>query len=590
MLNRKNRRNEYGEKWAIAVALMDNPLGIDEIEHHFSSIGRRIGFFHIDSLFHANHEQPFKQWLQGILKNMQEINWVIKKDTKYELTEKGRKEAELAYNENVYAGKIVKRALNPYTVSTVTFIVHLLLAAIKLPAALISGSVGLLSDSLDTLADALSSLFVFVGIRKNKERLANTFLVFLMIVTGGLTLYKAVSRFLAPSIVAVDTYTFIAVILSALICMVLWGYQRYTGIKTNTPALVTQSIDSRNHVFAACSVIAGLIAAKLNFVWLDIAVGLVVALLICKTAIELLLELVRGDNEEDLTGNKIFFSFYSNYKDQAYRLWILQTIKENKIQSKQELIDYIKQQTDTSGNRSLMAFEKDHFTQLDNQSVAYVNDLILQTYITETNPISLTAKGQTLLENKGKKTIKHFLTCSFLLWYLAEFILLHWGITSLSELIGAESLGLRTLRPIIVWNTNYSLPGFITLLVGAMMYVYGRYHVRKISILLKRQKKNTLLTEGYFKRVRHPMYGMFATIQVGLLSSANYKWTLILSVIFFLAMYVNALTEERQLISIYKESYWEYMKSTKAILFSKKHFIVLIAMLLNNITLLIGLY
>lgn len=403
MLKRENRKNEYGEKWALAVALMDSPLTLDEIENHFSSIGRRIGFFHINALFHRDQDQPFKKWLEGILLNMQEIEWIVENNAKYELTEKGRMEAEIAYKETEYAGKLLKKALNPYIVSTITFIVHLLLVALKLPAALISGSVGLLSDSLDTLADALSSLLVCVGIRKNKEKLANTVLVLLMIVTGGLTLYKAISRIFTPTLVVVDAYTFTAAIVSAMICMLLWIYQRYTGIKTNTPTLITQSIDSRNHVFAACSVIVGLIAARLNFVWLDIAVGLAVSILICKSALELLIALLKETSEEESISDKPVFAFYSNYKDREYRLWILRMIQANEIRSKSELINHIKQKIDTTGNRTLMAFKKDVFTELDTMCEKYVDDLILQEYITDEHPVSLTEKGGNWLENKGTR-------------------------------------------------------------------------------------------------------------------------------------------------------------------------------------------
>ena len=45
-------------------------------------------------------------------------------------------------------------------------------------------------------------------------------------------------------------------------------------------ALITQSIDSRNHVIVGVSVTAGLVAALLNFGLLDALVGLAVAILI----------------------------------------------------------------------------------------------------------------------------------------------------------------------------------------------------------------------------------------------------------------------------------------------------------------------
>ena len=58
------------------------------------------------------------------------------------------------------------------------------LAAIKLPAGILSGSVALINDAADTLLDALSSLVVYAGIRFNRERGANIVLVLLMLATG----------------------------------------------------------------------------------------------------------------------------------------------------------------------------------------------------------------------------------------------------------------------------------------------------------------------------------------------------------------------------------------------------------------------
>jgi hypothetical protein len=358
MSRNRRERNDYGEKWAVAVTLMDKPCNIDEVEEHYSVIGRRFGVFNIDSVLEGHNKQSLRQWLEEILLNMKEIGWVVKKDELYELTDEGRKEADKVYSESENAGKLLKKVLSASMVSTVTFITHLVLAIIKLPAALLSGSIGLLSDSLDTLADALSSLLVWIGIRRHKEEAANTVLVILMLVTGGFTLYKAVARIFDPVLPEVDSFTFVATVISALLCAILYLYQRYTGVKTKTPALITQSVDSRNHVIAALSVIAGLVAVLLDFVWLDIAVGLVVAILICKSAVELLIELIKRAGGEEVE-NFEKFALHYKYREREYSKWLMQTICENAFSSEAELLDYVKNQLDTKGNRTLMAFGKD---------------------------------------------------------------------------------------------------------------------------------------------------------------------------------------------------------------------------------------
>jgi len=54
--------------------------------------------------------------------------------------------------------------------------VQLGLAALKLPAGLLSGSVGLLNDATDTLLDGISSLLVYAGLRFDRERTVNVVL------------------------------------------------------------------------------------------------------------------------------------------------------------------------------------------------------------------------------------------------------------------------------------------------------------------------------------------------------------------------------------------------------------------------------
>ena len=88
-------------------------------------------------------------------------------------------------------------------------------------------------------------------------------------------------------------FTFLATLLSAVFCVGLWVHQRYVGLRSGHLALITQSVDSRNHVIVAAGVTAGLVAALLRYPLLDTLVGLAVALLILKSAVELAVEILR---------------------------------------------------------------------------------------------------------------------------------------------------------------------------------------------------------------------------------------------------------------------------------------------------------
>jgi hypothetical protein len=164
--------------------------------------------------------------------------------------------------------------------------------------------------------------------------------VILMLGTGVLTLYQAGRRFFVPFEPEVDWFAFMAAILSALVCAVLWAYQRYVGLRSGVMALITQSVDSRNHVIVAASVTAGLVAALLRFPLLDTLVGLGVALLILKSAIELAVETARSLGEEgiDLSRYQLGIGVsFDRFRQGQLRDWMLYLVDRQGVTTRTEL-------------------------------------------------------------------------------------------------------------------------------------------------------------------------------------------------------------------------------------------------------------
>ena len=275
------KHSEYGQSWAIAAALVDGPKTINEIAEHFRILMRRFGFF-------LNPFTTFKgeksDFLVNTLAVMQKEGWIIyhENDATYELTSSGRAEADIVLNELNQSGQKVRSFLKPTMVSKTTFLVHLLLGAIKLPAALLSGSVSLLNDALDTLMDALSSVIVFWGIRSDREQFSGFFLLSCMIITGGYAMRESISRFISGSTIEADPIAFIAVIISAILSALLWFYQKYAGLAAGSLSILAQSVDSKNHLLVAGGVCTSLIAASLGLPVIDLIVGIAIALMILK--------------------------------------------------------------------------------------------------------------------------------------------------------------------------------------------------------------------------------------------------------------------------------------------------------------------
>jgi cation diffusion facilitator family transporter len=387
----------------IAICLLDAPRTVLEIEQQFIAFGRRLGIF-VDLVDQeALDRGDLTQGLLVDLEKMTETGWVERQEERYALTPLGHEEASKRLASLRKLGGKVHKLLQPQTVAQVSLAVHLGLAALKLPAGLLSGSVGLLNDAADTLLDGLSSLLVYAGMRFDKERVVSVVLVLLMLVTGGFTFYEAVRRFFVPFEPEVDWFTFLATILSALVCLVLYFYQRFVGLRGGSMALITQSVDSRNHVIVAASVTAGLIASLLRFPLLDTLVGLAVAVLILKSAVELAVELVRSLGEEDVDLSRYRMGLaeqYEQFRQAQLRDWMLYLVEERGVLTRAELLARARQALDFGDNPVLQELglaERPQAGEMIEQSLA---GLIERGWLAEQDRLTVTDAGKDRLRRR----------------------------------------------------------------------------------------------------------------------------------------------------------------------------------------------
>jgi len=394
---------EYGQSWEIAAALWDGPRTLPEIVDHFHSYIRLLGLFSVTGRMERRHERMAKRIKESV-ERLTERGWVAREGERYALTSTGREEASKPLADMRRTRARLSKLAQPQAVSQVGLAVHWGLAALKLPAALLSGSVGLLNDATDTLLDGLSSVLVYLGLHFDKERAVNVVLVLLMLTTGGFTFYEAVRRFFVPCEPEVDWFTFVATIMSALVCLALYAYQRYVGLRSGSLALITQSVDSRNHVIAAASVTAGLVATLLRFPLLDTLVGLAVAVLILKSAVELAVETVRSLGEEEVDLSHFEFGLaaqYTKFRQAQMRDWMLYLVEKQGIETRAELIAQARQTLDFSDNPMLrelgLAQQQSPVNESIEQSLA---ELFRRGWLTGKEQLTVTDAGRKHLSRR----------------------------------------------------------------------------------------------------------------------------------------------------------------------------------------------
>ena len=395
-------REEYGKSWEIAAALWDGPRTIGEIVDHFHGYARLLGFFTVTARMEQRHDE-MRQRIEEMVEVLVERGWVVREGERYALTPLGREEAEKPLADLRRTRTRLRNLARPETASKVGLVAHLGLAALKLPAALLSGSVGLLNDAADTLLDGLSSVLVYLGLRFDGERAVNILLVLLMLGTGIFGFREAVRRFFVPFEPEVDAFTFAAAIVSALVCWVLYLYQRFVGVRSGSLALITQSVDSHNHVIVAASVTAGLLASLLRFPLLDTLVGLAVAALILKSAIELGVETVRSMGEEGVDVSRYEMKvagWYDRFRQGQMCDWMLYLVEERGVQTETELMDRARQALDFSGNPTLRELRVSQHLQAEEMIEGSLRALLEGGWLSGEGQLTLTEAGRERLRQR----------------------------------------------------------------------------------------------------------------------------------------------------------------------------------------------
>ena len=293
------------------------------------------------------HEQQINVQLECeslIEQSMLKLN----EENRYELTEKGREEAEKSAKEMEKAAISIRdQLLSPTAAARNTVIADFFLAVMKLLAGFFSASVGLIADGADAAIDTVSASVVWAGIKFKKEFLGTLIIISMMFITAISVGYESVTKIIDAITATIPPismpYLVVAVEGIALVAAaILHFYQRYVGKSNGSLALISQSIDSKNHIYVAAAVIIGAIFSIFGIHFVDALIGAFVATRILIDGFELSKEALSS-----IKGEKTDFSKYEIplerhwhlSKLETFRTWVLYSIKEDNLNTEEELIN-----------------------------------------------------------------------------------------------------------------------------------------------------------------------------------------------------------------------------------------------------------
>lgn len=207
----------------------------------------------------------------------------------------------------------------------------------------------LISDGYDALSDTFSSFFVWMGIKFNYERFTNLLVIVMILAAGIISLYESSNKLynvifatVAP-IINIDLVIVIELI-NILTTLFLFIYQRHIGKFNNNLTLISQSVDSKNHILTCLVIIIGTLFSSVNILWIDPIIGIFIGFRILRDSIDLSKEFKKelGNEKVDYGKYKTFFGDYMNLNhNENFAIWVLYKSK-NKFVDKNELITSFK--------------------------------------------------------------------------------------------------------------------------------------------------------------------------------------------------------------------------------------------------------
>jgi len=334
----------------------NGPMSIDELKTHFFKFASQFGFGFESSRHH--HQQThgskgdFFQELNTQIKILSYQGLIENQNGQLSLTQAGQIEGEQTEQQfEKAAGWVNRNVLSAEGATRNTLIIDAVLAFFKLLTGLITSSVGLIADGTDAALDTLTAGVVFWSVKKKKEMIGSFVIVAMMLITAFGLGFDSISSIFAAVRGESETITRAGLVIAVegmalAFAYFLSLYQRFVGKKTRSLALISQSVDSKNHIYVAAAVIAGVIFSIFGIHYIDAAIGVYIAVKIFIDSIGLLRE-----TYSSMQGKEIDFDKYSGHidtlwkseKNRAFMATILYNLLKHDRLSKEALINILKE-------------------------------------------------------------------------------------------------------------------------------------------------------------------------------------------------------------------------------------------------------
>lgn len=187
----------------------------------------------------------------------------------------------------------------------VSIVVNTILALVKYWAGIISGSVALIADAWHTVSDSISSIIIIIGAKisvkpadekhpfgHGRFEFISTFMVSIMLFLVAFSFIReSIEKFTNHQEANYGVFAIVVTIVSIAGKEILAQYAFYCGRKSDSDSLKADGWHHRSDAISSVIILVGIIFGK-NYWWMDSLLGMVVAILIGFTALNLTLKTI----------------------------------------------------------------------------------------------------------------------------------------------------------------------------------------------------------------------------------------------------------------------------------------------------------
>lgn len=182
--------------------------------------------------------------------------------------------------------------------------VYILLSFSKISIGFLFHASSLMADGVNNISDAISSIAVLIGLKTSRrpadqnhpyghwkaEAIASLVTSFLMVLLGVQLFIYSLQNILSTQHPTPNLLAGIVALISTLIMLFLYYYNRSLALKTHSSGLSAVAKDNFADALTSLSTGVAIIAASFGYGWIDYLMAIIVSCIILKTGVDIAIE------------------------------------------------------------------------------------------------------------------------------------------------------------------------------------------------------------------------------------------------------------------------------------------------------------